>query len=88
MKHLLFFIIFLSACSTFSDTIPTLPERTLRFDPLKPTTLYYQYFVCSSHFFGICTGHTLTRDTYDMTDPTVAAKIISTGFVVKVIEKP
>lgn len=87
MRVIVFTLFLLAGCATFSDTIPELPNRTLRFSLDRPS-LEYQYEQCITTFWGICTKHGIHIDYYDLTDLMMRKQLIDMGFVAKVKEKP
>jgi len=63
--------------------------RTLELHPEKPGVFYYPVEACTKKgLFGICTKREIVNEEYDTNDKTVLAKIIATGFVLRVREKP
>ena len=74
-------------CASLSDVIiPELENRTLQIAP-DFAGLYYQWRICTKSFLGSCRKWEIKRETYDLNDLTVRAKLIDMGFVAKVKDK-
>lgn len=72
-----------------SETSASYPfnSRTLEFDN-GVSGLVYPYRICSKRFLGICTGWTLVKDVYDLTDPVTRKMFVDGGWTCTVEVKP
>lgn len=67
------------------DLLPALKLRTLKISP-DFAGFEYQYEVCVSQFIW-CTHKEIRKDTYDLNDLAIRAKLRDMGFVAQVLEQ-
>lgn len=87
MKTLMICLLLIVGCASLqADTIPALPNRTLRISETIPG-FEYQYEVCDKKILGICVSHKWQKDAYDLNDVKVRQQLIDMGFVAHVKEQ-
>lgn len=79
-----------ASCASWQKLSPPVLElRTLELHPTRPGVFYYPVEVChKKNWFGGCSERGIVNEEYDTNNKETMARLIATGFVLKVREKP